>query len=44
MANISAGLDYTNFDHSDLVIEAVVENIAIKKNILKEVSLEKIGT
>ena len=37
MANISAGLDYTNFDHSDLVIEAVVENIAVKKNILKEV-------
>ena len=37
MANVSAGLDYTNFDHSDLVIEAVVENIAVKKNILKEV-------
>lgn len=37
MANVSAGLDYTNFDHSDLIIEAVVENIAVKKNILKEV-------
>jgi 3-hydroxyacyl-CoA dehydrogenase/enoyl-CoA hydratase/3-hydroxybutyryl-CoA epimerase len=36
IANISAGLDYTNFDRSDLVIEAVVENMEIKKNILKE--------
>ncbi len=40
MANISAGLDYTNFDHSDLVIEAVVENIAVKKNILKEIEAQ----
>jgi 3-hydroxyacyl-CoA dehydrogenase/enoyl-CoA hydratase/3-hydroxybutyryl-CoA epimerase len=40
MANVSAGLDYTNFDHSDLVIEAVVENITVKKNILKEVELQ----
>jgi 3-hydroxyacyl-CoA dehydrogenase/enoyl-CoA hydratase/3-hydroxybutyryl-CoA epimerase len=37
MANVSAGLDYTNFEHSDLVIEAVVENIAVKKSILQEV-------
>ena len=40
MANVSAGLDYTNFDHSDLVIEAVVENIAVKKNILKEIEVQ----
>ena len=40
MANVSAGLDYTNFDHSDLVIEAVVENIAVKKNILKEIEAQ----
>ena len=40
MANVSAGLDYTNFDHSDLIIEAVVENIAVKKNILKEIEAQ----
>ena len=37
MANVSAGLDYTNFEHSDLIVEAVIENISVKKNILKEV-------
>lgn len=36
IANISAGLDWTNFEKSNLVIEAVVENIEVKKNILKD--------
>jgi len=37
IANISAGLDYTNFENCDLVVEAVVENIEVKKKILSEV-------
>jgi len=37
MANISTGLDYTGFNNADLVIEAVVENMAIKKRTLHEV-------
>lgn len=40
MANITAGLDYTNFEKADVVIEAVVENIEIKKNILQEVETQ----
>ena len=33
---ISSGLDYSGFDASDFVIEAVVENMAVKKKILAE--------
>ncbi len=33
---ISSGLDYTAFDNADFVIEAVVENMAVKKKILAE--------
>jgi 3-hydroxyacyl-CoA dehydrogenase/enoyl-CoA hydratase/3-hydroxybutyryl-CoA epimerase len=36
VGNVSAGLDYVGFSRADLVVEAVVENIAIKKNILAE--------
>lgn len=37
MANISTGLDYTGFGNADLVIEAVIENMAIKQRTLQEV-------
>lgn len=37
MAKVSSGLDYTGFAQSDFIIEAVVENMDIKKSILKEV-------
>ena len=37
MAKVSSGLDFTGFSQSDIVIEAVVENMEIKKSILKEV-------
>ena len=33
---ISSGLDYSGFDAADFVIEAVVENMAVKKKILAE--------
>ncbi len=33
---ISSGLDYAGFDAADFVIEAVVENMAVKKKILAE--------
>ncbi len=36
IANITTGLDFTDFNHSDLIIEAVVENIEVKKRILQE--------
>jgi 3-hydroxyacyl-CoA dehydrogenase/enoyl-CoA hydratase/3-hydroxybutyryl-CoA epimerase len=36
MAKISAGLDYSGFNNADLIIEAVVENIEVKKKILAE--------
>jgi 3-hydroxyacyl-CoA dehydrogenase/enoyl-CoA hydratase/3-hydroxybutyryl-CoA epimerase len=36
MHKISGGLDYTNFNHTDLVVEAVVENMEIKKKVLAE--------
>lgn len=36
VGNVSAGLDYVGFARADLVIEAVVENIAVKKSILAE--------
>lgn len=37
MAKITSGLDYSAFSSADYVVEAVVENIDIKKNILAEV-------
>lgn len=36
VSNVSAGTDYNGFSRADLIVEAVVENIAIKKNILAE--------
>lgn len=36
MARITTGLDYSGFNNVDLVVEAVVENIEIKKKILAE--------
>ena len=36
LANISAGLDFAGFEKAEIVIEAVVENIAVKKRILAE--------
>ncbi len=40
MARITTGVDYSGFTNVDFVIEAVVENIAIKKRILAEVENE----
>lgn len=37
MAKVTSSLDYVGFENSDIVVEAVVENIAVKKNILAEV-------
>ena len=33
---ISGATDYSGFEHSDLVVEAIVENLDIKKKVLKE--------
>ncbi len=33
---ISAGLDFAGFDRAEIVVEAVVENMGVKKNILAE--------
>ncbi|MFA5060332.1 MAG: 3-hydroxyacyl-CoA dehydrogenase NAD-binding domain-containing protein [Candidatus Omnitrophota bacterium] len=38
MARITSTLDYSGFQDADMVIEAVVENIDVKKNIFKELS------
>lgn len=40
LAKVTAGIDYTGFSNADIVVEAVVENIAIKKRILAEVEQE----
>jgi len=37
MSAVSFQLDYKNFEHSDMVIEAVFEDLALKHRILKEV-------
>ena len=37
MDRLSGCLDYKGFNHSDLVIEAVTENLDLKKNIFKEI-------
>lgn len=36
VAKITAGVDYTAFDKADIIVEAVVENMALKKKILAE--------
>jgi 3-hydroxyacyl-CoA dehydrogenase/enoyl-CoA hydratase/3-hydroxybutyryl-CoA epimerase/enoyl-CoA isomerase len=36
-ASIRAQLDFVGFDRADLVVEAIVENLAIKKKVLTEV-------
>ena len=36
IAKITSGLDYSGFTRNDFVVEAVVENIEIKKSVLKE--------
>ncbi len=38
--SITAQLDYRGFDRTDLVIEAVVENMDIKKSVFKELEKE----
>ena len=38
MGHISGTLDYTGFQKTDLVIEAVVENMEVKKKVFKELS------
>lgn len=38
MAHITGTLDYSGFSHVDLVVEAVVEDIGIKKSVFKELS------
>lgn len=42
-AKISASLDYSGFENSEIVIEAVVENMSVKKNILAEVETKISG-
>jgi 3-hydroxyacyl-CoA dehydrogenase/enoyl-CoA hydratase/3-hydroxybutyryl-CoA epimerase len=36
MQRISGGIDYHGFQHADLVVEAVVENLEVKKKVLAE--------
>ena len=38
MDHITAGVDYSGFKKVDLIIEAVVENIEVKKKVFKELS------
>jgi 3-hydroxyacyl-CoA dehydrogenase/enoyl-CoA hydratase/3-hydroxybutyryl-CoA epimerase len=38
MAHISQGLDYSGFQQADIVIEAVVENMDVKKKVFRELS------
>ncbi len=40
IANVSTGLDFVGFGKVDFVIEAVVENMAVKKRILAEVETQ----
>ena len=40
MAHISATTDYTGFNLADVVIEAVVENMDVKKSVLRELEQE----
>lgn len=42
MSNLSAQLDYSGFQHVDMVIEAVFEDLDLKHRIIKEV--EKVST
>jgi 3-hydroxyacyl-CoA dehydrogenase/enoyl-CoA hydratase/3-hydroxybutyryl-CoA epimerase len=36
-ARVSAGLDFTSFNTADILVEAVVENMEVKKKILAEI-------
>ena len=36
MSDISPVLDYKGFDEVDIIIEAIVENVGIKKTVLSE--------
>ncbi|OGX08321.1 MAG: hypothetical protein A2Z88_05765 [Omnitrophica WOR_2 bacterium GWA2_47_8] len=38
MAHITSTLDYTGFETSDMVIEAIIEKMEIKKKVFKELS------
>lgn len=40
ISNVTASLDYSGFNNCDLAIEAVVENMQVKKNILQEIESE----
>lgn len=42
MARISGGMDYSGFHSMDVVVEAIVENMDIKKSVIKETA-EKSG-
>ncbi|WP_117233411.1 fatty acid oxidation complex subunit alpha FadJ [Vibrio maerlii] len=37
MMQLSGGIDFTSFEHSDLVIEAVFEDLALKQAMVKDV-------
>lgn len=37
LASITPTLDYSGFEEVDIVVEAVVENLAVKRNVLREV-------
>ncbi len=36
IAKVTTGLDYTGFNNAEIIVEAVVENMAVKKKILAE--------
>ena len=40
MGRVTAGLDYAGFERAEIVIEAVVENMAVKKRILAEAEMQ----
>jgi len=37
MSNLSAQLDFNNFQNTDMVIEAVFEDLNIKHKVIKEI-------
>ncbi|MES2962096.1 MAG: 3-hydroxyacyl-CoA dehydrogenase NAD-binding domain-containing protein [Pseudomonadota bacterium] len=40
IAHVTAGVDYAGFEKADFVIEAIVENMAVKKKLLAEVETQ----